>query len=136
MESRLRHNKNLSTKEDSRIARPETKSRKEKTRWKRLAILGSTSARACESNACCQEAIRTTNEEKETNEVTKVEDQAVEDSSSARTLGSDDSLGSLVEVSNAMVHAVGEAPEWEELDMVVDNGASVTVINNDMVRAV
>ena len=39
-------------------------------------------------------------------------------------------------MSTAMVHAVGEAPEWEELDMVVGSGASVTVINNDMVRAV
>ena len=56
--------------------------------------------------------------------------------SSARTLESENKLGSLVKVSTAMAHAVGEAPEWEELDMIVDSGASVTVINNDIVRAV
>ena len=32
--------------------------------------------------------------------------------------------------------AVEEAPEWEELEMNVDSGASVTVIGRDMVKAV
>ena len=32
--------------------------------------------------------------------------------------------------------AVGEVPEWEELEMMVDSGASVTVINREMVKAV
>lgn len=43
---------------------------------------------------------------------------------------------SLIEMSKETAHAVGEIPEWEELDMMVDSGASVTVINEDMVRAV
>ena len=46
------------------------------------------------------------------------------------------SLNSLREIINDSARAVGEAPEWEELDMMVDSGASVTVINNDMVKAV
>ena len=37
---------------------------------------------------------------------------------------------------NETANAVGEIPEWEELDMMVDSGASVTVINEDMVKAV
>ena len=32
--------------------------------------------------------------------------------------------------------AVEEAPEWEEIEMNVDSGASVTVIGPDMVKAV
>ena len=43
---------------------------------------------------------------------------------------------SLIEMSNETAHAVGEVPEWEELDMMVDSGASVTVINEEMVKAV
>ena len=39
-------------------------------------------------------------------------------------------------MSNETAHAVGEVPEWEELDMMVDSGASVTVINEEMVKAV
>ena len=46
------------------------------------------------------------------------------------------SLGSLREITNDSARAVGETPEWEELDMMVDSGASVTVINNEMVKAV
>ena len=45
-------------------------------------------------------------------------------------------LGSLTVVVTDTAHAVGEVPEWEELDMRVDSGASVTVINKDMVKAV
>ena len=43
---------------------------------------------------------------------------------------------SLIEMSNETANAVGEIPEWDELDMMVDSGASVTVINEDMVKAV
>ena len=45
-------------------------------------------------------------------------------------------LGSLREVTVDTAQAVGEAPEWEELIMVVDSGASVTVINSEMAQAV
>ena len=45
-------------------------------------------------------------------------------------------LGSLNEITMDTAQAVAEPPEWEELTMVVDSGASVTVINNDMVLAV
>ena len=46
------------------------------------------------------------------------------------------SAKSLIEMSNETAHAVGEIPEWEELGMMVDSGASVTVINEEMVKAV
>ena len=45
-------------------------------------------------------------------------------------------LGSLNDITTDTAQAVAEPPEWEELTMVVDSGASVTVINNDMVLAV
>ena len=32
--------------------------------------------------------------------------------------------------------SMAEAPEWEELDLLVDSGASTTVVNEDMVLAV
>ena len=41
-----------------------------------------------------------------------------------------------IEMPNETANAVGEIPGWEELDIMVDSGASVTVINEDMVRAV
>ena len=31
---------------------------------------------------------------------------------------------------------MAEAPEWEELDLLVDSGASTTVVNDDLVLAV
>ena len=37
---------------------------------------------------------------------------------------------------NETAHAVGEVLGWEELGMMVDSGASVTVINEEMVKAV
>ena len=36
----------------------------------------------------------------------------------------------------AFAVAVEEVPEWEELDIAIDSGASVTVIGRDMVKAV
>ena len=45
-------------------------------------------------------------------------------------------LESLREITTDSANAVREAPGWEELDMMVDSGASDTVINTDMVKAV
>ena len=45
-------------------------------------------------------------------------------------------VGSLKEITVGYAGAVEEAPEWEELEMNVDSGASVTVIGRDMVKAV
>ncbi len=45
-------------------------------------------------------------------------------------------VGSLKEIMIGYAGAVEEAPEWEELEMNVDSGASVTVIGPDMVKAV
>ena len=45
-------------------------------------------------------------------------------------------VGSLKEIMIGYAGAVEEAPEWEELEMNVDSGASVTVIGRDMVKAV
>jgi len=42
-------------------------------------------------------------------------------------------VGSLKEIMVGYAGAVEEAPEWEELELNVDSGASVTVIGRDMV---
>ena len=45
-------------------------------------------------------------------------------------------VGSLKEIMLDRTYAVEEVPEWEELEIAVDSGASVTVIGRDMVKAV
>ena len=45
-------------------------------------------------------------------------------------------MGILQEINVESAYVVEEAPEWEELEMAVDSGASVTVIGRDMVSAV
>ncbi len=60
-----------------------------------------------------------------------------DESRRARTTGSESRcLGSVQEITTDSTRAFGESPEWEELDMMVDHGESVTVINHDMVKAV
>ena len=45
-------------------------------------------------------------------------------------------IRSLIEVRDESAHAMEEAPEWEELDFMVDSGASETVANEGMIKAV
>ena len=45
-------------------------------------------------------------------------------------------VGSVKQITIESARAVEEVPEWEELEIAVDSGASVTVIGRDMVKAV
>ena len=47
------------------------------------------------------------------------------------------SVGTLIEMDADGVYGLNEqAPEWEELEFLVDSGASVTVVGQDAVKAV
>ena len=45
-------------------------------------------------------------------------------------------MGSLKEITPDCARAVDEVPEWAELEIAFDSGASSTVIGRDMVKAV
>ena len=45
-------------------------------------------------------------------------------------------ISSIIELRDEEVNAVGDPDEWEELGVMVDSGASHTVIGHDMVKAV
>ena len=45
-------------------------------------------------------------------------------------------VSSLLELKDEEVNAVEDPDEWEELEVMVDSGASHTVIGHDMVKAV
>ena len=49
---------------------------------------------------------------------------------------STDIVGSLVEIITEGVKGFEEAPKWEELELLVDSGASATVIGEDMLKAI
>ena len=47
------------------------------------------------------------------------------------------SVGTLIEIGADGVNGLNdEAPEWEELEFLVDSGASVTVVGDESVKAV
>ena len=46
------------------------------------------------------------------------------------------SLDIIAEITVGSIRAVEEVPDWGALEMVVDSGASATVIGEDMVKAV
>ena len=45
-------------------------------------------------------------------------------------------LSSIIELTSESMMSMQEAPEREELDLLVDSGASTTVVNDDMAMAV
>ena len=45
-------------------------------------------------------------------------------------------MGIVREITVGSTRAVEEIPEWEVLEMIVDSGASATVVGEDMVKAV
>ena len=45
-------------------------------------------------------------------------------------------VGSLIEITTESAKGLGEAPEWEELELCVDSGASATVIGEHLLKAI
>ena len=46
------------------------------------------------------------------------------------------SINTLIEIVPAGVNAMEEIPEWEELEMAVDSGATETVVGEDMIKGI